>query len=329
MSELQRATRRAVIGGILAFAPAAALALSPPADVGFAQIKVPYGDEPALDVGVWYPGRAPAAGCRFPMVALSHGGGGSFESHADTAIALARAGFVAAAPSHRGDTYDDQSQVLKLWRRPDQLHRVIDHMLGASAWRGQLDPAAVGAFGFSNGGFTVLVAAGGRPDLGRIATYCEANPSHDLCQALSHAGVSPKDLRGPPPDAWVADPRIKAIVVAAPAFGFAFDRAGLAPVRIPVQLWGAAEDRHQPPPGYEDAVLHALPRPPEFHRVPNAGHYDFLPPCDARLAAANPAICTSLPGFDRAAFHAQFNAAVVGFFDRTLRSGRCAVSASG
>ena len=266
MSELQRATRRAVIGGILAFAPAAALALSPPADVGFAQIKVPYGDEPALDVGVWYPGRAPAAGCRFPMVALSHGGGGSFE-FARRHGHCARQGRVRggrAEPSRR-HLRQTESQVLKLWRRPDQLHRVIDHMLGASAWRGQLDPAAVGAFGFSNGGFTVLVAAGGRPDLGRIATYCEANPSHDLCQALSHAGVSPKDLRGPPPDAWVADPENSRQSwslrrpSASPSIGRASPQSA-----SPCSSGARAEDRHQPPPGYEDAVLHALPRRPSF-----------------------------------------------------------------
>src|SRR5580704_12236698 len=99
MSNFEDATRRALIGAAsaLLLAPAA-LALDPPADVGFAHIKVPYGDEPALDVGVWYPVRAPADGCRLPLVVLSHGGGGSFESHADTAIALAKAGFVAAAP---------------------------------------------------------------------------------------------------------------------------------------------------------------------------------------------------------------------------------------
>ena len=63
----------------------------------------------------------------------------------------------------------------------------------------------------------------------------------------------------------------------------------------------------------------ALPEQPEFHRVQNAGHYDFLPPCDAHLAAANPTICTSLPGFDRAAFHTKFNAEVVQFFGKALQ----------
>jgi hypothetical protein len=30
--------------------------------------------------------------------------------------------------------------------------------------------------------------------------------------------------------------------------------------------------------------------------VANAGHYDFLPPCDARLARTRPEICDSAPG---------------------------------
>jgi hypothetical protein len=39
-----------------------------------------------------------------------------------------------------------------------------------------------------------------------------------------------------------------------------------------VQLWGGADDRHQPRPFYEDAVRAALPARPEFHRVREAGH---------------------------------------------------------
>jgi predicted dienelactone hydrolase len=61
-----------------------------------------------------------------------------------------------------------------------------------------------------------------------------------------------------------------------------------------------------------------LPRPPEFHVVENADHFDFLAPCDPQLARMAAAICTSRPGFDRAAFHATFDAAVVAFFEKTL-----------
>lgn len=306
------------------------------ADVGFEEVKIANGTE-RLTAGIWYPTDAsatphalgnftqtvaldaPIAGHRLPLVVMSHGGGGWYGGHYDTALALAHAGFVVAAVSHAGDTFDDQSGVLQPWRRPAQLHQLVDYML--DAWRGheQLDAARVGAYGFSNGGFTALVAAGGIPDLSKIAPYCEAHPEHDLCEALKHAGVDPHIGADIPASAWVHEPRIKAAVIAAPAFGFSFGRAGLADVHASIQLWRAADDRHQPNPYYEEAVRADLPHPPDYHVVANAGHYDFLPPCDARLSRQRPEICNSLPGFDRAAFHEHFNVDVVQFFEATLR----------
>jgi predicted dienelactone hydrolase len=306
------------------------------ADVGFEEVRIPNGPDAPLAVGIWYPTRAsatphslgsgtqlvapdaPVAGRRLPLIVLSHGGGGWYGSHYDTARALARAGFVAAAVSHAGDTFDDQRHVLELWRRPAQLHRLIDYMLDEWPQREHLSATRVGAFGFSNGGFTVLVAAGGVPNLGAVLPFCAAHAEQDLCQALKHAGVDALPNAYASRGIWIADPRIRAAVIAAPAFGFAFGRAGLGKVLVPVQLWRAADDRHQPSPWYDDAVRDDLPRAPEFHVIANAGHYDFLPPCDARLSLRAPAICASEPGFDRAAFHEQFNNAVVRFFRETL-----------
>lgn len=332
-----RSLRVLGVAGVLAFFAASALG-SPAVNVGFEEVHIPNGAEPPLTVGIWYPTDipatkhplglftqvvalgAPVAGHALPLVVLSHGGGGSFESHYDTALAMAHAGFVAAAVSHAGDTYDDQSQVLRLWRRPAQLRRLVSYMLEEWPDRDLLDKGRVGAFGFSNGGFTVLVTAGGVPDLSTTGPYCKVHPDHDLCRGLKAAGVDPGQVgRDAPAGAWVADPRVKAIVVVAPAFGFAFDRAGLKNVHIPIQLWRAAEDRHQPNPDYEEAVRRALPRPPEYHVVAGAGHYDFLPPCAARQAALRPNICEDPSDFDRAAFHKAFNAEIVRFFRANLR----------
>jgi len=44
-------------------------------------------------------------------------------------------------------------------------------------------------------------------------------------------------------------------------------------------------------------------------------------PCSSALASMAPAICTSADGFDRAAFHASFDAAVVSFFNKALGAG--------
>lgn len=294
----------------------------PPPAARMEPISVRDADE-VLQGAVWLPpgdlSSATSAGSRLPLVVLSHGGGGAFDAHEDTAAALAQAGFVVAAVSHAGDTVGDESRVLELWRRPHQLHRLVDYML--REWHGhqRIDPTRIGAFGFSNGGFAVLVAAGGVPRLSAIAPYCRTHPAHDLCRALQQAEVDPASIAEPPASAWTADRRIKAVVAAAPAFGFAFDRAGLRQVDIPVQLWGGADDRHQPAPFYEDAVRDALPGKPELHRVEGVGHYAFLPPCPPALAARRPAICADRPGFDRAAFHRRFNRAVVAFFQRSLQ----------
>ena len=61
-----------------------------------------------------------------------------------------------------------------------------------------------------------------------------------------------------------------------------------------------------------------LPIKPEYHVVPNAGHFAFLAPCSAGLKSIAPDICRDPAGFDRAAFHREFNAAVVAFFKAKL-----------
>jgi hypothetical protein len=65
-------------------------------------------------------------------------------------------------------------------------------------------------------------------------------------------------------------------------------------------------------------IRQRLPQAPEYHVVPGAGHYDFLPSCSARLAAANPLFCADPSGFKRATFHEEFNGDIVQFFRRTL-----------
>jgi predicted dienelactone hydrolase len=154
--------------------------------------------------------------------------------------------------------------------------------------------------------------------MSKIGPYCDAHPEHDLCGAMRSAGVDPSIRVEVPPHAWERDPRIRAAVVLAPAFGFSFDTAGLRDVSVPVQLWRAVDDLHQPHPYYEEAVRAALPLTPEYRQVANAGHYDFLAPCDAQLSRVAPAICKSSPGFDRTAFHAELNAEVIRFFVASL-----------
>ena len=61
-----------------------------------------------------------------------------------------------------------------------------------------------------------------------------------------------------------------------------------------------------------------LPAKPEYRLAPNAGHFAFLAPCSSALANDIPRICVDAPGFDRVAFHKQFNAEVLAFFRKHL-----------
>jgi predicted dienelactone hydrolase len=303
--------------------------------VGFSKLSVPDGANPPLEVGVWYPTRAspqptriglytqtvaqdaPVAGNNLPLVVMSHGHGGEFAGHDDTAFALATDGIVAASLTHTGDNYRDDSQVLDVAARTRQLHALIDYMV--ADWPAHaVDPARIGAFGFSAGGFTVLAEAGGIPDLRLIASHCRAHPAFYDCQLPEWHGHPGGPVHGGPTQAFVHDTRIKAVVAAAPALGFTFVGDGLRNVTMPVQLWRAGDDAILPSPFYVEPVAAALPRAPEVRVVTHAGHFDFLAPCPQALAHMAPAICTSEPGFDRVAFHETFDRDVVAFFERTL-----------
>ena len=307
-------------------------------DVGFQQLTIQDGAEKPLTVGVWYPtdapvslqplgsftqsvaAGAPVAGANLPLVVMSHGTGGWYGEHYDTALALAHAGFVVAAVSHTGDTYDDHSQAALIWKRPAQIHRLIDYMLADWSDHGRVDAGRVGVFGFSAGGFTALVAAGGTADLNLVKPHCLKLPAAFECGMLAKASAADLASIIPPRSAFVHDARIRAAVVAAPALGFSFEREGLKDIHVPMQLWRAEDDHVLPNQDYAQAVRDALPRAPDYHVVANADHFDFLAPCSELLAQRAPDICMERPGFDRAAFHAEFDQAVVAFFERTLRA---------
>jgi predicted dienelactone hydrolase/intracellular septation protein A len=303
--------------------------------VGFQQAAAPDPEGQPLELDIWYPSDAPAtprplglfqqtvaadapiSGSQLPLIVISHGTGGGAETHYDTALALAEAGFIAVAVTHTGDNWRDHAvsfTARNFIERPHHLKLTIDYMLTAWPGRDHLAAARIGAFGHSAGGFTVLVAIGGNPELARLAEFCREHPDDWGCQHALARGPS-GDPQAP---VWVHDERIKAAVVAAPAAGYAFTVTGLAAVAAPVQLWEAEDDRIAPNRWSADNVKANLPSPLELHLVPSADHFAFIAPCSSVLAERVPDICQDPPGFDRTAFHRDFNAAVVGFFQEQL-----------
>jgi len=308
------------------------LAISPALAVGFDRVMVPDTTGPALEAGIWYPSNAPAspqplglfrqtvapvgaiAGRRLPLIVMSHGTGGSFEGHYDTALALAEAGFVVAAVTHTGDNYRDQSQFAQLDNRPRHIKALIDYAVASWPRHAAIDRGRIGMFGFSAGGFTTLVVIGGTPDMTRVGPFCAEHPDDWACIKLRERGTAPPAA----PAKWVHDPRVVAAVIAAPAVGYAFPAEGLAAIKAPIQLWRGDSDEILPHPNYAQTVYDRLAVKPEYHVVPKAGHFAFLAPCSQSMATLVPDICKDPPDFDRAAFHREFNATVVAFFKQKL-----------
>src|SRR5262249_42396039 len=137
--------------------------------VGFQSATVPDPADKPLQIGIWYPSAAPApsqpnppfrqplalngavAGNRLPLVVVSHGTGGWLGGHADTALALAEAGFVVVAVTHTGDNGEDESYPASRWMidRPRHISRVLDFMLADWSGHERIDALRIGIFGFS------------------------------------------------------------------------------------------------------------------------------------------------------------------------------------
>ena len=256
---------------------------------GFSFIQVPADKNgPTLRGAVWSPCASPAGrisldplvipgvkdcpifGTQLPLVVVSHGTGGSFLGHHDTAEALADAGFVVAAISHPGDNFQDlsrQGQLSAFATRPVDMKRLIDYMIGAWPGHAQLATEQIGIFGFSRGGYTGLAAIGAIPNFTLRKDLCPFASTVPLCAEIRRNELPPTPVR---------DPRIKAAVIVDPFS--VFDTEGLKEVRLPVQLWASAYGGDGVTPESVAAVRRDLPAPPDWHIAANAAHFAFLAP---------------------------------------------------
>ena len=249
----------------------------------------------------------PLMGGHLPLVVASHGRGGSLLSNRDTAEALADHGFVVAAINHPGDTARDRSRSGDLSvfvERPADIKRLIDFRVGPSPFAADIDRDRIGFFGFSRGGYTGLVLLGADPDwAGAASDYCQ--PIRRLfCQEILDKRTPSQPL--------THDPRIKAAVLADPLAIF-LSPASFAPIKTPVQLWASSRGGDGVLPSHVAFVDANLPAAHDYRVVPNSGHFAFFL-CPPALVQGQSELCVDAPGFDRTAFHAEFNAEVLAFF---------------
>ena len=261
-------------------------------------------------------GSTPAPGL-YPLIVISHGTGGSNLGHHDSLTALARAGFVAAAVEHPRDNYRDDSGFgtdLQVIGRPHHIVALIDGVFADPIAGPLIDKGRIAMAGHSAGGYTSLVIAGAVPNFELAKDYRAAVP-FDPYRAR---GDAVKDRRLKPDLQYISDPRVRAIVLMAPAIGYAFDKAALEKVRMPVRIYQAAADEMLPKPWHAERIAQNLPSPPEYVALEGAGHFVFLAPCSPAFALIAKQACTDPPGVDRIAIHDKLNAEMIAFFRKSL-----------
>jgi predicted dienelactone hydrolase len=243
---------------------------------------------------------APVAGARLPLVAISHGTGGTPWGYRGLAAHLAQAGFAVALVEHPGNSRSDNTLAdtpANLANRPRHVHLALDAAFTDAAVGPHLVPGGAAVIGHSLGGYTALAVAGGRP--------------------MALPNQTPDGVAHPVP--VEPDRRVHAIVLLAPALPWFMAPGALDGVHASL-LVRTAERDELAPPFYVESILRGLPAGArmDYEVVPGGGHFAFMTPVPPALA--NPGFPPALdpPGFDRAAYQPRLFADVLAFLRVTL-----------
>jgi predicted dienelactone hydrolase len=290
-------------------------------------------DTPLFEAGMAAPDAplAPAGKKGFPLVLLSHGTGGSAIQMAWLGTALARAGFIAVAVDHPGNTSNGTMTpegMALWWERATDLSQVLDSVLADSTFGKQIDQRRIGAAGYSLGGYTVLELAGAQTDVGEFFRACKADADLAVCHIPEARGMGEpaeilQKVRQTSGESLArsgelySDDRIGAVFAIAPALGFTLTQDSLRAIRMPVEMVVGDADNIAPAPDNAQLIrgdLHGA----RLTLLPHVGHYTFLDTCTAAGKKTFDRYCTDDPGVNRNSIHEKVAGLAVDFFKRSL-----------
>lgn len=329
----------------------AALALSASFDAsaaGYREVSIAAAHRDApLEGGVWYPdagdgapaligdravfhgaparrGASMARGA-YPLIVLSHGLGGHFQTLGWLATALADAGAVVVAVDHPGGSFRDfdMARAMRHWDRAQDVTAAIDAILIDPIFAAALDGRPVYVAGFSYGGWTALSVAGVRGDLAAYASACARGVAGRHCADMERAGV---DVRGLDAEALAAsyrDARVQAVAAIDPAFLWGLRPEHVVDVDADLLLIGLGDRETRLVDtdfGPDGADFRALAPEADALTIAEAWHFSALSLCKPLGAAmlaeeGDDPVCDDPDGSDRALVHAAIAAAISAHFE--------------
>ena len=232
---------------------------------------------------------------RYPLVVFSHGSGGSPLFYRSLVLYLARNGFIVGMPEHPFDNLHDTSLAgteENLVNRPRHIQTAIDWFFN-NEFSSFLQYDALAIMGHSIGGYTALVVAGGIP---------ASQPSET---------TAPRQLD------VESDPRVRALVLLAPATVWFGAREALSKVNVPILMVMGDKDTYTPYRYHARLVLDGVPDKMKVRCgiVKNIGHFSFMSPLPSRRPQSKIRSQTEL---DQERFFEELNSEIFDFLSLTL-----------
>jgi len=220
-----------------------------------------------------------------PVLVISHGLSSRPEDYLDKAEHLASYGYVVALPQHPGSDLQYLQDMFKGYHRnifdvnefinrPLDLSYVIDELerRNETEFEGRLNLKAVGAFGHSFGGYTVLAIAGATIDFENLAKDCNKQFGA-LDTALL---LECRALELPRQAYQFRDPRVTAVVAGNPVNRSIFGPKGIGQIDIPIMLGSGSYDPATPPAFEQIASFTWLKTPHKYWGLGEGqAHVDF------------------------------------------------------
>lgn len=263
-----------------------------------------------------------------PVIMLSHGFGGSAQMMGWFAIAMAQRGYVVIGVDHPGNNGADQLTLpgaTLFWERAEDLKTALAAVKANPTIGSHIDTNRVGVAGYSIGGFTALLAAGGRaaPELG--VPHCSAHPDEGSCKPQPEfpatLASAVEALRGPElaPHASSAGAdhtlhNVKAAFAMAPVAAI-IEPESLKRVRIPVSIVVGDSDEVVPAETHAGIAANLIPDA-TYTVTRGVTHYSYLAECtDAGRMMVE--LCKRAT--EQQAAHQQAIASAAALFDKALK----------
>ncbi|WP_303850748.1 hypothetical protein [Seleniivibrio woodruffii] len=257
---------------------------------------------------------APVAATVKGVVILAHGFGGNMYGQHDTAEYLARGGYAVITVTYPDMWSLKQNDAVfhPVHLRPKLSALALENLrsvrgIKADAFKN------VYAAGFSMGGYTAAVLAGGKADLGILKDYCGKDDAQILLCLPANRRKLEKLTNS---DINITLPDLRAAVLMAPAYGILFGKDAFDNVKIPVSVYAAEFDSMVT--GDRDSLYVAsLISGMKLTVIKNADHSVFISPCAGNKREKFYNLCEDDEGVDRISVHRKMNIELLHLFDNS------------